>query len=106
MSNRDMNRDTNRDIQDSLCFLRRDEKRDISGVGIGDTPPMSRLASGHVPHVPCPDVPDVPVHLDSRAARRAAFATWIAAGRPWPPPAGLVSACLTPLVRPGRERRW
>jgi len=40
--------------------------------------------------------------------RRAAFAAWEAAGSPWPPPAGLTSACLdAAMVRPGKPQpKW
>lgn len=99
--NRDMNRDMNRDIQECLSFPERDGKRDISGAGISDTPPMSRL--------PLSDVPDVPVKMSrmSRPERRAVFQGWVEAGRPWPPPAGLASACLGALLRKnGNARRW
>jgi hypothetical protein len=92
---RDTNRDTNRDIQDCLCSANRDGNRDKTGEGIGDTPPMSRLTVGHVPFVPS---------RMSRHQRRQSFAAWIASGRPWPPPIGLVSSCLTPLVRARREK--
>lgn len=37
-------------------------------------------------------------------ARRAAFEAWVAAGRPWPPPAGLTSACAGAALGEGRNR--
>lgn len=39
----------------------------------------------------------------TKAERRAAWAEWINAGEPWPPPAGLVSAALDACMR--RDRR-
>jgi hypothetical protein len=92
---RDTNRDTNRDIQECLCSADRDGNRDKTGEGIGDTHPNVPIAGGHVPFVPS---------RMSRQQRRQSFAAWVNAGRPWPPPLGLVSSCLTPLVRARRER--
>lgn len=86
---RDTNRDANRDISVCAHSLRRDEKRDISGVGISDTPPMSRWSSGRVPNVPSGM---------SRSATDRAYATWVADGRPWPPPAGMLSAIMQPFM--------
>lgn len=40
----------------------------------------------------------------TKAARRAAWAAWEAAGAPWPPPAGLVSAALDQCQGDGRGR--
>jgi hypothetical protein len=34
-----------------------------------------------------------------RADRAAAWAPWVAAGKPWPPPAGLLSATMGALLR-------
>lgn len=41
----------------------------------------------------------------TRQSRRDAFATWQAAGHPWPPPAGLASACTDACIRTER-RKW
>lgn len=41
----------------------------------------------------------------NRRQRRETFAAWTAAGKPWPPPAGLTSSCITPLLRK-RQEQW
>lgn len=39
--------------------------------------------------------PDPADAFATRHARRVAFDAWVAAGRRWPPPAGLTSACAS-----------
>jgi hypothetical protein len=41
-----------------------------------------------------------------KADRAAAWAAWEAAGEPWPPPAGLVSAALDRCQTNSSDRRW
>jgi hypothetical protein len=58
----------------------------------------------------CPGADEAP--LDPAAAyrrrseRAAAWAAWEAAGEPWPPPAGLVSAALDRCQTNSSDRRW
>ena len=51
--------------------------------------------------------PDPAKNFPTRASRAAAFAAWQAAGEPWPPPAGLVSAGMDRLQRSNRgANQW
>lgn len=38
-----------------------------------------------------------------RIDRAIAYAAWVEADRPWPPPAGLLSACLAQVLPSGRR---
>lgn len=44
-----------------------------------------------------------PAAFSRRADRATAFAAWVEADRPWPPPAGLLSACLAEVLPRGRR---
>jgi len=67
-----------------------------------DAPPQPRVSRAIVDanlHDPARNFP-------TRAARRLAFDTWLKAGCPWPPPAGLASACASAAMRNMEDRGW
>lgn len=60
-----------------------------------------------VEHQPEPAQDDPAAAYRTRAERRKAWEAWEAAGEPWPPPEGLLSASLSACMDRGRERdRW
>jgi hypothetical protein len=92
-------RDTYPNVRDNECLnvhARQCQETGQNGGGYRRYPP-------HVPFTQPVSRSDVPVKM-SRQQRLQSFAAWVNAGRPWPPPVGLVSSCLTPLVRARREK--
>lgn len=47
---------------------------------------------------------EAPAPYSRRRERAAAYAAWVADGRPWPPPAGMLSAIMQPFM-PRRGRK-
>jgi hypothetical protein len=92
-------RDKYPDVRDNERIkvqARQSEKTGHGGGGDWKSPPLVPFAQ---PVSRC----DVPLPFAKRQERRAAFAAWQAEGAPWPPPAGLASACLERLTRRHRN---